>query len=125
MLATAAYDLVRYLFRSVEAAKRSTREARRFFLYDLRRAERKGRPDADCLLGLFDHLPVNTHLEQPGEKIRFAEVDIPLALLSSTPSLSDVSGIRRPDQSMCNWVQRELAKGLARIPSYRPYLPQS
>ena len=106
----------------MESAKRSTREARRFFLDDLRRVERKGYPNVAFLLELFDRLPVNTHLEQPGEKVRFAEVDIPRALLSLAPSLSAVSGILRPGQSMCNWVQRELAKGFAKIPPCRPYL---
>ena len=114
-LSMAASDLARYRFKSLETAKRPTREARRFFLDDLRRVERKGYPDIAFLIELFDHLPVNTHLEQPDEKVRFTEIDIPRALLRLAPSLSDIGGVLRPDQSMCNWVQRELAKGLPRF----------
>ena len=118
----AVNDLARYRFKYLEAARRSTRESRRFFLDDLRRVEGKGYPDIAFLLEILDHFPANTHLEQPEEKVRFAEIDIPRSLLKLAPSLSDIGGVLRPDQSMCNWVQRDLAKRLARIPSYRPYL---
>ena len=121
-LSMASNDLIRYRFKSLEAAKRSTREARRFFLGDLLRVERKGYPDIASLLELFDHLPANTHLEQPDERVRFAEIDIPRSLLSLAHSLSGIRGVLRPEQSMCNWIQRELANGVAKIPSYRPYL---
>ena len=121
-LTTAAGDFVRYKCKSLEAVNRLTNDSKRFSLDDIRRVERKGVPDIAFILELFGRLPVNTHVEQPGDKIRFTEIDIPRALLPMEPSLSNIGGVIRPGQSMCNWMQNELAKGTAEIASYRPYL---
>ena len=87
-----AADFARYRFISLEAAKRSTRESRRSFLGDIRRVERKGYPDVAFVREIFCHFPVNTHLEQPLDRARFAEIDIPSALLKLAPSLADIGG---------------------------------
>ena len=64
----------------------------------------------------------NTKYFRFGEKIRYTEIDIPHALAALSPSLAALSGSFRPDQMMCNWIAREMAKGSAKIPSYAPYL---
>ena len=115
-ITTASADLSRYRFKSLEGVGLSTKDSRRFFLDDLRRVAKKGLPDVAFLLELFDHLPANTHLEQPGETVRFTEIDIPRVLLSLAPAPSDIRGVPRPDQSMCNWIQMEIANGVAKLP---------
>ena len=90
-LTLAANDLAMYRFKSLETAKRSTRETRRFFPDDLRRADKKGYPDVSFRLEIFYHLPVDTHLDQPDGEVRFAEIDIPRALLTFSPPLSDIA----------------------------------
>ena len=100
-LLSAATDFVRYRFRSLDAVKRATKEARRYFLDDLRKVERKAFPELSLIIELFDHLPVNIQNEQADDKVRYTEIDIPRALGTLTPSLAAVSGLLRPDQRMC------------------------
>ena len=121
-LREAADCFIRYRFRSLDAIKRSTKEARKFFLDDLRKIERKSFPDVALIIELFDHLPVNPQTEQADDKVRFTEVDIPRALINLAPSLAGLTGLFRPDQLQVNWVAKELAKGLAKIPPFTPYL---
>ena len=71
-LTAAAGDFSRYRFKSMDAAKRPTKDARRFSLDDLRRVAKKGFPDIAFILELFDHLPVNTPVGRPGGEIRCA-----------------------------------------------------
>ena len=59
----AANCFVRYKMRSIEAIKRATRDARRYFLDDLRKVERQGFPQVAFIIELFDHLPVNLQTE--------------------------------------------------------------
>ena len=118
----AAGDLVRYRFRTLEGANRSTRGARQFFLGDIRRVEKKGFLDIAFLLELLDRLPAKTHQERPGGEVRFTEIDIHRARNALSPSMKDIVGSLMPDQLMCNWIQRDRAEGKAKIPSYRPYL---
>ena len=119
---TAAADFARYGLKSLDSAKRSNKEAREFFMGDLRKVERKSFPELSLIIELFDHLPVNTQNEQADDKVRYTEIDIPRALQGMTPNLSALSGLLRPDQRMVNWIQREKAKGLAKIPPFAPYL---
>ena len=106
----------------MDAVRRSTKEARKFFIGDLRRVEKKGFPEPSFIIELFDHLPVNIQNEQSDDKVRYTEVDIPRALTTLAPVLAGLTGLLRPDQKMCNWIQRERAKGLAKIPPHAPYL---
>ena len=59
----AANCFVRYKMRSLDAIKRATRDARRYFLDDLRKVERQGFPQVAFIIELFDHLPVNLQTE--------------------------------------------------------------
>ena len=122
---SASSDFVRYGIKSLDAVKRSTKEARKFFMDDLRKVERKAFPELSFIIELFDHLPVNIQNEQSDDKVRYTEVDIPRALLGMRPALSELTGLLRPDQRMVNWIQRERAKGFAKIPPYTPYLVPS
>ena len=119
---SASSDFVRYGLKSLDSVKRSTKEARKFFIDDLRKVERKAFPELSFIIELFDHLPVNIQNECSDDKVRYTEVDIPRALQGMRPALSELSGLLRPDQRMVNWIQRERAKGLAKIPPYTPYL---
>ena len=69
-ITAAANDLSMYRSKSFGTAKRSTREARRFFPDGLRLVEKKGRPDAAFPIEIFGHLPPNTHLGHPRGKVR-------------------------------------------------------
>ena len=119
---SASSDFVRYGIKSMDAPNRSTKEARKFFTGDMRKAGRKEFPELSFTIELFDHLPANIQNEQSDDKVRYAEVDIPRLLLGTRPALSELTGMLRPDQRMVNWIQQGRANGLAKIPPYTPYL---
>ena len=48
---------------ALDTIKRATREARRYFLDDLRKVENMGFPQVAFIIELFAHLPVNLQTE--------------------------------------------------------------
>ena len=57
-----------------------------------------------------------------GGNISVAELDIPRALASYSPLLSDLSAHLLPDQDMVNWIQNEIAIAGPMGPPFAPYL---
>ena len=76
---SAASDFARYKFRSLDAVKRSDREARKYFPRDLRMGAKRGFDDLSFIVSLFGRLPVNFPHEQAGDKSRYAEVETPFS----------------------------------------------
>ena len=71
------------------------------------------------LLKLARHIPPRDQ-KLSAKNIRFAELDIPPAMASYSPLLSNVSAHFLPDQEMANWVQQEIAIASAKDP-FRPF----
>ena len=82
--------LVRYGIPSLESFRTTDDQARKYFLEDLRKAEKLSFAEMSLILKLNRHIP--PHDQKTSEKnIRFTELDIPRALSSFKPDLSTLT----------------------------------
>ena len=119
----AASSLVRYRLTTLAVIRHTERDARRLFLSELRENERKSFPEIQLLMQLFSHFqPVVARQRLNSKDPSFEELVIPQRLAVYKADLSGLGGFLKPNQTMVNYVSRELAVGKLKVPSYTPYI---
>ena len=100
-----AFYLVKYRINSLDILRRANAQARRYFFEDLREKDGLAFDEISFLVALRQHVQPNEQAASVKEKdVRFTLVDIPKALESFRPWLTDISGIIHPGQDMVDWI---------------------
>ena len=100
-----AFFLVKYRIYTLDILRRASAQARRYFFEDLREKGALAFGEISFLVALRHHVKPNEQAASVKEKdVRLTLVDIPKALESFQPWLSDISGIIHPGQDMVDWI---------------------
>ena len=96
-----AFFQVKYRIYTLDILRRTNAQARRYFSEDLREKDALAFDGISFLVALRQHVQPNEQAASVKEKdVRFTLVDIPNALESFQPWLSDISGIIHPGRDM-------------------------
>ena len=100
-----AFYLAKYRVYSLDILRRTNAQARRYFFKDLREKDGLAFDEISFLVALRQRVHPNEQAASVKEKdVRFTLMDIPKALGSYRPWLTDISGITHPGQDMVDWI---------------------